>query len=280
MSSPPGPHGAWLDRIVAARRLAVARAMPLPASIRGAGDGQVRRDHQPFLAAVRSASARHVAVIAEIKRVSPARGNLRRDLDPASLAAAYARGGAAALSVLTEPEFFAAQPDDLARARVAAGLPTLRKDFVVDPWQLEETVALGADAVLLLVVVLGQQTGAFVARARALGLTPLVEVHDEAEMEIALASGAELIGINNRDLRTFAVDPGTAVRLAPQAAAAGRTVAALSGIDGPRDLRGLRDAGIAAVLVGEFLVRSGDPEGAVGALVAADATGGGMAGVD
>ena len=279
MSSPAEPEGAWLDRIVASRRQAVARSAARPAPTTVARVDR-RADRQPFLAAVRSAPLGRVAVIAEIKRVSPARGSLRQELDPASLAAAYARGGAAALSVLTEPDFFGAQPDDLPRARAAAGLPTLCKDFVVDPRQLEEAAALGADAVLLLVVVLGQQTGAFVARCRALGLTPLVEVHDEAEMEIALASGAELIGINNRDLRTFTVDPATAVRLAPRAAAAGRTVAALSGIDGPQDLRGLRSVGIVAVLVGTSLVRSGDPEGAVAALVAADATGGGMAGVD
>ncbi len=279
MSDRSGHDGAWLDRIVTARRLAVARAAAASPSPLAGRPARSRREGQPFLTAVRSAPPGRVAVIAEVKRVSPARGDLRRDLDPASLAAAYARGGAAALSVLTEPEFFAARPEDLPLARTASGLPTLRKDFVVDPWQLEETVALGAEAVLLMVVVLGRQTGDFVARTRALGLTPLVEVHDEAEMEIALASEAELIGINNRDLRTFAVDPQTAARLAPRAAAAGRTVAALSGIDGPKGLRGLRPAGVAAVLVGESLVRSGDPERAVAALAAADAGGGGAAGV-
>jgi indole-3-glycerol phosphate synthase len=207
--------------------------------------------------------------MAEVKRASPSAGPLQPGLDPEGLAAAYARGGAAALSVLTEPDFFSARPDDLARARRASGLPTLRKDFVVDPWQVAETALLGADAVLLLVVVLGRDTGAHVDLALDLGITPFVEVHTAEEMEIALGTRAAAIGINNRDLRTFALDPGTAARLAPRAA--GRTVAALSGIRTPEDLRGLAAAGVSAVLVGESLVRATDPERAVRALVEAAA---------
>jgi indole-3-glycerol phosphate synthase len=260
--------GGFIERIVAARRAAVARAAalrPLAELERALAGRPPVRD---FAGALRRAAPGRLAVIAEVKRASPSAGSLREGADPGALAAAYARGGAAALSVLTEPEFFAAEPGDLERAR-QAGLPVLRKDFVVDPWQLYETALMGADAVLLLVVVLGTETGRYVELARALGLEPFVEVHTEAEMEVALTTDAEIIGINNRDLRTFAVDAGTAARLAP--AARGRTVAALSGVRTPLDLRGLGAAGVRAVLVGESLVRSGDPEAAVRALAEAEA---------
>lgn len=258
------PAGTFLERIVAARRAAVAeaaRATPVPAPA-AAGP---RRD---FAAALLRGG---LAVIAEIKRASPSKGPLRPELDPVELGRAYARGGAAALSVLTEPQFFLARPDDLPRARAASGLPTLRKEFVVDRWQLRETAAMGADAVLLIVAVLGAETAAFVDEARRLGLQPLVEVHDEAELEVALATGATCVGINNRNLRTFEVDPGTARRLAPRAAAAGRVVVAESGIGGPEDLAGLAQAGVAAVLVGESLLRAADPGAAVRALAQAGA---------
>lgn len=262
--------GAFLERIVAARRAHVAQAAarrPQAELERALAGG--RAPARGFEAALCAAPPGRLAVIAEVKRASPSAGTLRAAADPAQLAAAYARGGAAALSVLTEPDFFAAEPGDLERARAVTGLPVLRKDFVVDPWQLAESALLGADAVLLLVVILGAETGRYVARAMELGLEPFVEVHTTAEMEMALATPARVIGINNRDLRSFTVDTGTAARLAPLAR--GRTVAALSGIRGPADVRGLAAAGIRAVLVGEALVRAGDPEAAVRALAGAEA---------
>jgi indole-3-glycerol phosphate synthase len=262
--------GTVLDRIVDARRAAVARAraeVPLRELQRRVAAAPRRSGR--FVQALQAVPPGRLGVIAEVKRASPAKGELGSGLDAARLAEAYARGGAVALSVLTEPEFFHALPDDLARARQAAGLPVLRKDFVVDPWQLYETVLLGADAVLLLVVVLGERTPELAALALELGLEPFVEVHTAAEMAIALASPARIIGINNRDLRTFEVDPTTALRLGPLARRAGRLPAALSGISGPGDLRGLRAAGVRAVLVGESLVRAPDPEAAVRALAEA-----------
>ena len=256
----------FLPRIVASRRAAVDRLQaetPLAEIARRAAAARHRR--RPLEPALRRAGPGRLAVIAEVKRVSPARGALAAALDPAALAATYARGGASALSVLTEPDFFHARPGDLQAAREACALPTLRKEFIVDAWQLHETVCMGADAVLLLVVVLGEETGRYVDLALDLGIEPFVEVRSAAELEIALRTRTRIVGINNRDLRTFELDPGTARRLAP--AAAGRTIAALSGIAGPADLAGLRAAGIAAVLVGESLVRSADPEAAVRALV-------------
>lgn len=262
--------GQFLEQIVTARTAAVARAaQELPLSEIARRAAHARREPRPFVEALASAKAGHLSVIAEIKRVSPAKGALNTDLDPIALAAAYAGGGAAALSVLTEPDFFHARPGDMERARQASGLPCLRKEFIVDPWQLYETACMDADAVLLMVVVLGAETPRYVDLALELGIEPFVEVHTEEELQIALATSARTIGINNRDMHTFEVDPATAPRLAPRAT--GRTVAALSGIGGPGDLRGLLRAGVRAVLVGESLVRSGDPEAAVRALVEATA---------
>ena len=260
----------FLPRILAARRAALARAQAeRPTSELAAAAAAASRRPRAFAAALAGAPPGQLAVMAEIKRASPANGGLHPELDPVALARLYAAGGAAALSVLTEPDFFHAQPADLERARSASGLPTLRKDFVVDPWQVYETALMGADALLLLVVVLGQQTPAYVDLALGLGIEPFVEVHTEAEMDIALASAASVIGINNRDLGTFEVDRRTAPRLAPRAAAAGRTVAALSGIRGPADTVGLYRSGIRAILVGESLVRAADPLAAVRALASA-----------
>jgi indole-3-glycerol phosphate synthase len=270
LSGRAAPARVFLPEIVASRRAALGRLKaetPLPEMARRAA--QAHRSPRPFAAALQSARPGRLAVIAEIKRVSPAKGALKAGLDPVALASTYARGGAAALSVLTEPEHFAAQTGDLERARQACGLPCLRKEFIVDPWQLYETAAMDADAVLLMVVVLGAETPRYVDLALELGIEPFVEVHTEAEMRIALATRARVVGINHRDLRTFEMDMGAARRLAPLAA--GRTVAALSGIAGPDDLAGLAGRGVRAVLVGESLVRAGDPERAVRALVEATA---------
>lgn len=200
-----------------------------------------------------------LSVIAEIKRASPAKGPIAPDLDPPRLARAYERGGAAAISVLTDRRFFQGDLADLAAARAAASLPILRKDFIIDTYQVAEAAWAGADAVLLIAACLpGPQLQELYAAARDLGLAALVEVRTAGEMERAAALGAEIIGINNRDLATLAVDPGTAARLLPMAPP-GAIVVAESGIADPRAARALAGAGADAILVGEALVKSTDP---------------------
>jgi indole-3-glycerol phosphate synthase len=199
-----------------------------------------------------------VAVIAEIKRASPSRGPLAPDLDPAVLARQYELGGAAAISVLTDELFFAGSLSDLRRARGAASLPLLCKDFVVDEYQLYEARAAGADAVLLIVAALEHwQLPDYVLAARGLGLACLVEAHDEADLERALACGVRLIGVNSRDLRTFAVDLATVEKLA-QHLPDDCTLVAESGVHTVADVERLAAAGADAVLVGAALVKAPD----------------------
>ena len=210
-------------------------------------------------------------IIAEIKRASPSRGWIRKDLDAAATASAYARGGACAISVLTEGSFFGGSLEDLARACEASGeVPVLRKDFLLDEYMVAESRAHGADIVLLIVAVLGDGTTAMIRTAEGYGLEALVEVHDEEEMAIAAAAGATLIGINNRDLRTLSVDPGTAKRLLPLAPPAAVKVVE-SGISTPGEIRMYIELGADAFLVGESLVRAGDPARAIGELLGRDA---------
>ena len=216
---------------------------------------------RPFATAL--ASGGGLAVIAEIKRRSPSRGALAPDLVPADLAQAYARGGAAALSVLTDARFFGARPHDLAEARAAVHLPVLRKDFTVSPRDVCDARLMGADAVLLIAAALDDQELASLHQlAVALGMDALVEVHDEAELGRALDVGAVLVGVNQRDLTTFDVDAERAVRLANLIPDSVVSVAE-SGIGGPLDAAPLRAAGYDAVLVGESLVSSPDPSAAV-----------------
>jgi indole-3-glycerol phosphate synthase len=212
-----------------------------------------------------------VAVIAEIKRRSPSKGPLAPDLEPAHLAKAYAGGGAACLSVLTDPEFFGGSADDLAEARSAVELPVLRKDFTVSPADVGDTRLMGADAVLLIVAALSAaELGELLGTATSLGLDALVEVHDEAEAEVAVAAGAEVIGVNQRDLVTFEVDTRRAVRVARSLP--GHVVrVAESGVRHRDDVRRLADAGFHAILVGEVLVTASDPGAAVAALTAVEA---------
>ena len=198
-----------------------------------------------------------ISAIAEIKRATPRAGDLNLEAEAATLAAAYAEGGAAALSVLTEPRYFKGSVEDL-QAASGAGLPVLRKDFVLDPWQLLETRAMGADAVLLIVRTLGAELNDLVRGARALGLDPLVEVHDEAELERALEAGATCLGVNHRDLTTFEVDPERTAKLAPLLSQ-GTTLVALSGVSERSQVAELEEAGAHAVLIGEALVTSPDP---------------------
>lgn len=207
-----------------------------------------------------------LGVIAEVKRRSPSKGDLAPNLDAAELARSYGAGGATCLSVLTDQRFFGGSPDDLAAARGAVPMPVLRKDFTVSPHDVADARLMGADCVLLIVAALSDGELADLAGlARDLGLDALVEAHDEAEIDRALAAGADLVGVNQRDLVTFEVDTERAVRVVAHLPA-GVVRVAESGITGPDDAAALREAGYHAVLVGESLVRSGDPRAAVFAL--------------
>lgn len=208
-----------------------------------------------------------VAVIAELKRRSPSAGALREDADPAAIARAYERGGASAISVLTEGPNFGGSLDDLRAVRAACGLPLLRKDFVLDPYQVYEARVAGADAVLLIVAALDPgELSELRARAREVQLDALVEVHDAAELKVALEVGADLIGVNNRDLRDFTVDVGRTYELLKEMPA-GVVVVSESGIGRADQLARLGAAGVAGVLVGESLMRAPDPERALRALL-------------
>ena len=220
-------------------------------------------------------------VIAEVKRRSPSKGDIRIDLDPAALATAYAAGGASAVSVLTEPRHFAGSPGDLLAVRSAVDLPVLRKDFVTTPYQVWEARAWGADAVLLIVAALGwagqPALRDLLDETAQAGLDALVEVHTVAEAEVAAAAGASLVGVNARDLATLEVDPGrfTEVR---QALPAGTVLVAESGIRDRADVEAAAGAGADAVLVGETLVRAHDPAAAVRDLLAVPTRTGGAHG--
>jgi indole-3-glycerol phosphate synthase len=199
------------------------------------------------------------AVIAEVKRASPSKGLLRDPYDPAAIAASYAAGGAACLSVLTDREFFQGAPEHLAAARDACALPVLRKDFVMDPYQIYEARAMGADCVLLIAAVLGRSAmGEMEQVAKALGLAVLVEVHDRAELGQALQLATPLIGINNRNLRTFETHLDTTLDLLEQVPR-GRIVITESGILEPEHVVRMRGRGVDAFLVGEAFMRAADP---------------------
>src|SRR5918995_3911840 len=206
-----------------------------------------------------------IALIAEVKRASPSKGDLREDLNPRELAAAYRSGGASAISVLTEPDRFRGSMEDLGAVR-EAGLPVLRKDFIIDPFQVFESRAWGADALLLIVRALGDEMGSLYRSAVLLGLDVLVGGFDESDLERALALDPELIGINHRDLTTFEVDPDRTAKLAPLIPD-GCTIVALSGVEEHAEVEALRSAGADAVLVGESLVRAPDPAAKIAELL-------------
>ena len=255
----------YLDRILAAHRAAAdADGRDVAALVDDARRQPAARGFADGLRRV--ADLGDLAVIAEVKRRSPSKGDLFADLDPSALAADYQAGGAACLSVLTDAEFFGGSPDDLAAARAGCALPVLRKDFTVGAADVADARRMGADAVLLIAAALDDvELAELHDLALDVGLDALVEVHDEAELERALAVGATLVGVNQRDLVTFEVDTARAVRLAPQMPD-GVIRVAESGITGPDAAAVLRDAGYHAVLVGESLVTSGDPAAAVAAL--------------
>ncbi|MDH4306670.1 MAG: indole-3-glycerol phosphate synthase TrpC [Acidimicrobiia bacterium] len=246
-----------LDPILATTRQRLRRLPPEAELMRRCQDLPPARDFEAGLAAP------GLRVIAEVKRRSPSRGVLAAGLDPVARARQYADGGAAAISVLTEPDHFDGSNDDLIAVRAAVDAPVLRKDFTLDVRQVWEARLIGADAVLLIVAALSlDQLVELHATAISAGLAALVEVHDEDEVTLALTAGARIVGVNNRDLTTFAVDLCVSERLAPTLAGVPVSVAE-SGILAPEDARRMRAAGFDAVLVGESLVRSGDPASAV-----------------
>ncbi len=243
----------YLADIIAAHRVrAGADTRPLADLIERAAQAPPPRD---FTGALR---AEGLSCIAEVKRRSPSKGELDADLEPDLVAKEYAAGGAACISVLTDLEYFGGSPADLTSARAAVSLPVLRKDFTVQAADVADTRGMGADAVLLIAAALDDaELRRFAGLASDLGLAALVEVHDDAELERALNAGATLVGVNQRDLRTFEVDHDRACRLAaripPEV-----TAVAESGIRGAADAASLADAGYDAILVGETLVRAGD----------------------
>jgi len=263
--APPllGAGGAILDAILAHKTEEVAaRAAETPLS-----ELKTRALAMPpprgFLAALQQPKAGPVALIAEIKKASPSAGIIRADFDPVQIARSYEENGAACLSVLTDEQFFQGQDDYLRAVRKAVALPVIRKDFIVNEWQVYESRWLGADAVLLIVAALTPtQIADYAALARELGMAALVEVHTEAEMQAALDAGAELIGINSRNLNTFVMDLETVERLAAMVPA-GVTLVAESGIKTPADVKRVVDAGAKAILVGETLMRAPDIGAAV-----------------
>lgn len=254
----------YLDRILDVHRAAAARdGRDLDELIETA---RLSPPTRGFTAALQAGAADGLAVIAEVKRRSPSKGDLAADLDPSGVAAEYAAGGASCLSVLTDEEFFGGSADDLRAARSAVTIPVLRKDFTVDRRDVCDARLMGADAVLLIVAALDDAELADLhALAGSLTLDVLVEVHDERELDRALAVGATLVGVNQRDLVTFEVDHARAVRVAA-AMPPGIVRVAESGVRGPEDAAALAAAGFHAVLVGESVVTSGDRVGSVASL--------------
>ncbi len=249
-----------LARILADKREEVTRARNRCSLADLEREIGAQRPARGFIDALtRKASSGRPAVIAEMKRASPSRGVLRADLEPAAVARGYEQAGAAALSVLTDEGHFGARPDDLAQARKACALPVLRKDFMIDGYQIAESRAMGADCVLLIVAALDD--GALhelYAASRAYGLDALIEVHDAHELERALALPGGLLGINNRDLRTFFTTIDRTLELV-EFVPPGRLVITESGILGPSEVARLKEAGLKGFLVGEAFMVAPDP---------------------
>ncbi len=258
----------FLSTILAAKRLRLAEAVALRPSAELRREAEAARHgavHHTLSARLRREG---INVIAEIKRASPSKGVLRPDLDPAEVARGYERGGAAALSVLTEEDFFQGSLEDLRAVRAAVSLPLLRKDFVIDEWQIYESAWAGADAVLLIAAALDDiALRSFRELAEdELGLDALVEVHTAEELARAEASGAKLIGVNNRNLRTFEVSLETSVVLAARAAG-GALLVSESGLRDRQDIVRLREHGFSGFLIGETFMRAAEPGAALRELI-------------
>ena len=238
------------DEVAARKVLASLSALDARAAAQSAPRG--------FEAALRSKAVNSFALIAEVKKASPSKGLIRADFDPAAHAASYQAGGAACLSVLTDAPYFQGHEDYLIAARAACDLPVLRKDFMVDPWQVAEARSIGADAILIIVAALDDtQMAEIEAAARERGMDVLVEVHNEAELERAAQLKSRVIGVNNRDLKRFVTDLATTERLA-LLAPAGTLLVSESGISSHADLQRLAAQGIRTFLVGESLMRQAD----------------------
>ena len=245
----------FLEKIMATKReelVAMKRLAPLREIKANLRELPPTRNFQEAL------TGRDCAIIAEVKKASPSRGIIREDFDPLKIAAIYEDSGAAAISILTESVFFNGDSQYLAEISKIASIPLLRKDFIIDPYQIYETRLLGGDALLLIARLLSREALAeYIVLTVELGMTPLVEVHDEGELEKSLAAGAQVIGINNRNLDTFVTDLGTSLKLAPLIPA-GIVKISESGIAGRRDVETLQRAGIHAFLIGETLIRAAD----------------------
>lgn len=256
-----------LDRIVDVKKSQIAAAAKKisEGDLRRGASG--KRSKRPFFQNLAAPGESGVNIIAEIKRASPSKGDIRMDLNPARYAAAYEAGGAKAVSVLTDAPFFGGSLEDLQQARGATGLPVLRKDFIVSSYQIYEALAAGADAVLLIVRILEkQQLKDYVDLCREIDMDTLVEVHHEKDIEAAADAGAGLIGINNRDLRSFDTDIGTAGRLA-SLLEPGQVPVAASGISSKDDVDQTVRQGIFNFLIGESLVRAENPAAFLRSLV-------------
>jgi indole-3-glycerol phosphate synthase len=263
-----------LDTIVEQKKIEVSKLDSVKVSsgdLKAALDA--RSDRRDFVSALKNSRMGKVALIAEVKKASPSAGVICHDFDPIRIAREYEAAGASCLSVLTDEKFFQGSLEYLKQIRQAVKLPLLRKDFIIDERQIREAIAWGADAILLIVSILGDaELRRFHSLAAEAGLAALVEVHNEAELERALAVDAKLIGVNNRDLKSFKVDLGTTERLASQLreAPAGnqRVLVAESGINTHADVVRLAKAGANAILVGESLVKHGDIRAKVRELLA------------
>ncbi len=249
-----------LDKIVEQKKREVAL---LPARLIAAGDLRdamlERGERRDFIAALKQPRVGTIGLIAEVKKASPSAGVICRDFDPVRIAREYEAAGASCLSVLTDEQFFQGSLDYLRQIRDAVKLPLLRKDFIIDERQILEAIEWGADAILLIVAILtDEQLAKFHALAVDAGLAVLVEVHDEAELERALKISPVLIGVNNRNLKTFQVDLATTENLAPRIVKSGSLLVAESGIHSRADVVRLKQCGAGAILVGESLVKQGD----------------------